>query len=115
MFGHLNFLVHVHRIRIEFDSPHVSGFTLPKKKVNSKLVNSFIWTDGEVELFTKCHHGEQNVESQGECCSLAQVDQLIYIAALVVDSLNLAKSFLNKDGISVVLPVLVVFSKYRYT
>ena len=67
--------------------------------MNSKLVN-FIWTDGEVKLFTKCQHGEQNVESQGEYCSLAQVGQLICIAALVVDSLNLAKSLLSKDGIS---------------
>ena len=72
----------------------------PKKNVNSKLVNSFIWTDDEVELFTKCDHGEQNVESQGEYCSLAQVGQLICKAALVVDSLTLAKSLLNKDGIS---------------
>ena len=68
--------------------------------MNSKLVNSFIWTDGEVELFTKCHHGEQNVESHGEYCSLAQVGQLICIAALVIDSLNLAKSLLSKDEIS---------------
>ena len=68
--------------------------------LNTMLVNSFIWTDGEVELFTKCHHGEQNVESQGEYCSLAQVDKLICIAALVVDSLTLAKSLLHKDGIS---------------
>ena len=71
-----------------------------KKNVNSQLANSFIWTDGDVELFTKCQHGEQNVESQGEYCSLAQVGQLICKTALVVDSLNLAKSLLHKDVIS---------------
>ena len=65
--------------------------------MNTKLVNSFIWTDGEVELFTKCQHGEQNVDSQGEYCSLAQVGQLNCIAALVVDSVTLATSLLNKD------------------
>ena len=66
--------------------------------MNSQLVNSFIWTDGDVELFTKCQHGEQNVGSQSDYCSLAQVGQMICIAALVVDSPNLAKSLLNNGG-----------------